>query len=48
MEENPLLSPDRNPYVVTVSDSVQYDKGWKRVIHAHNTNHTMMLTATGQ
>ena len=48
MEKNPLLPPDRKPYMVTVSDSVQCDKGKKRVIHAHNTNHTKMLTATGQ
>ena len=46
--KNPLLPSDRKPYMVTVSDSVQCDKGWKRVIHAHNTNHTVMLTATRQ
>ena len=48
MGKNLLLPPDRKLYMVTVSDSVQCDKGWKRVIHAHSTNHTMMLTATGQ
>ena len=48
MGENPLLPPDRKLYMVTVSDSVQCDKGWKRVIHTHSTNHTMMLTANGQ
>ena len=27
MENNPLLPPDRKLYMVTVSDSVQCDKG---------------------
>ena len=39
--KNPLLPPDRKLYMVTISDSMQCDKGWKHIIHAHSTNHTI-------
>ena len=50
MEKNPLLPPDRKQYMVT--NSLWRRAMWQRletprVIHAHNTKHTMMLTATG-